>query len=634
MKTIRSRLIVFIIVPTLIVYVLILGGTLAFLRSLSLDSVKNTMTRRALNYAGRFDGFLREATAVAETTAAALGLEEIPNEREILQLLRAGVAQRPFIYGACAAFEPGTISAKDALYAPYVHRQGDSLHEMNITRDVYDWYADPAWTWFQEPKTHNRTVWSAPYFDEGAGNILMTTCSAPFSHNGTFRGVATVDIDLTRLRETIGAYIVDDGDFVVLAANGHFVYAEQSSWILSRTISDVARDTSNHELSRLIPTILGGGSGVAMAPGWASAENQLLFFAPIPSTNWTLVAYKPQRVALAGLRTQMLIASAALAGTLALIVLSIVQVSRRITQPLESLSAGVSRIAEGDLDARVVVPVGRDEVGLLASAFNSMAAKLRSHIERLAEEEAARLKLERDLEIAREIQRGLLPVRHPELPGYDIAGWTRSADQTGGDYYDWQTLPDGSIAISLADVTGHGIGPALVTAACRAYARASFSPEPRLSGVLNRVNTLLCDDLHEGRFVTYVAAIINPATHEIQMLSAGHGPLLIYQASSDQVHLVNAHHIPFGITNQTSHGPTSDFALAPGDLLLFITDGFFEWANSGGEQYGLDRLTSAIRAAHSSSAREIIELIVQSVLEFSGGTKQMDDLTALVLKRN
>ncbi len=634
MKSIRTKMILSIVVPTLVLYVLILGGTMVFLRDRALANVEQTMTRMASNYAGRFDGFLREAAALADTSAVSLGLQSSPPEEVIFSQLRANLTDRPFIYGSCAAFEPGTIRGTDELYAPYVHRSGESVAKMNITRSVYDWYADPQWTWFQEPKRLNRGVWSVPYFDEGAGNVLMTTYSAPFSHKDEFRGVTTVDIDLSRLNETIGGEAADNNKFFVLAQDGRFVYCDRPEWVLNRTIADVARDDSNRELGAIIPRMLGGHAGVATVPGWSSPRKQLLFFAPISSADWTFVAYVPEDVALAGLRTQLTIAGGGLAATLLLIVVSIVFVSGRITKPLTALTDGARKIESGDLETRVTGAERRDEIGRLASAFNSMAARLREHITRLAEEESTRRKLEHDLEIAREIQRGLLPAQHPELPGYDVAGWTRSADQTGGDYYDWQMLDDGTITISLADVTGHGIGPALVTAACRAYARASFAQSGELSGAMDRINTLIHDDLHDGRFVTYVAARVQPKTHRVQMLSAGHGPLLLYRSKSEQVEQFDAHHIPLGIMSGETYGPPSSFDLLPGDFLMFITDGFFEWANADGEQYGLERLASRIQKLHGEAPRAIIEGILDDVLHFTAGTKQLDDLTAVVLKRS
>jgi len=219
------------------------------------------------------------------------------------------------------------------------------------------------------------------------------------------------------------------------------------------------------------------------------------------------------------------------------------------------------------------------------------------------------------------------------MTGYDLAGWSQPADETGGDYYDWQPLANGNVAITLADVTGHGIGPALVTAVCRAYARASFPAEADVGKVLDRINQLLCEDLQAERFVTFVVALVDPAEHTIRLLSAGHGPLFYYEAAADKVHQYNAHDIPMGLSPDIAHGPPSEFHPAPGDMLALITDGFFEWANPNGEQYGSDRLAEAIRASKGLSAAKMIEHLVADVLRFSAGAKQLDDLTAVVLKR-
>jgi len=293
----------------------------------------------------------------------------------------------------------------------------------------------------------------------------------------------------------------------------------------------------------------------------------------------------------------------------------------------------VGEIAGGNIDARVEGITTRDELGRLASAFNGMAGRLREHIDRLAEEQATRQKIEHDLSIARNIQQGLLPNSVPTLQGYELSGWSRPADETGGDYYDWQMLPNGHLAVTLADVTGHGIGPALVTAVCRAYARASFPSETDIGPALDRINRLLCEDLRNERFVTFVVALVDPAKHCIRLLSAGHGPLFYYEAGADRVRQFDAHDIPMGLSPDVKHGPPSEFHPGPGDALVLITDGFFEWANPGGEQYGVKRLAEAIRNSHALPPAQIIENLVRNVEDFTAGSKQPDDLTAVVLKR-
>lgn len=181
--------------------------------------------------------------------------------------------------------------------------------------------------------------------------------------------------------------------------------------------------------------------------------------------------------------------------------------------------------------------------------------------------------VQRDLSVARDIQRGLLPAAAPAFPGFDIAGMSRPADLTGGDYYDWQPLPDGRLAVVMADVTGHGIGPALVMAVCRAYARATTPLAADSAALLNRLNNLIHADITDGRFITFALAIID-AAGRVDLLSAGHGPTLLYRASTGKVEEFGGDGIPLGIAPDESYGPVRTFTLEPDDALLLLTDGF------------------------------------------------------------
>src|SRR5262252_1641276 len=159
-------------------------------------------------------------------------------------------------------------------------------------------------------------------------------------------------------------------------------------------------------------------------------------------------------------------------------------------------------------------------------------------------------RLEHDLSVARSIQQSLLPSMTPEIEGFEIAGWNRPADETGGDYYDWQVLPNGTVIAELADVTGHGIGPALLAAVCRAYARANFSRGNGLLEAMEQLNAEVTRDIGEGRFVTFVAAVCVPGSPRVELLSAGHGPLLIYVFSQDGFEQIGAQGLPLGISSQ------------------------------------------------------------------------------------
>jgi serine phosphatase RsbU (regulator of sigma subunit) len=271
--------------------------------------------------------------------------------------------------------------------------------------------------------------------------------------------------------------------------------------------------------------------------------------------------------------------------------------------------------------------------GFVAGA---VAGEVRKQVEaalREAETQRQVERLQHDLEVARSIQQSLLPTSTPQVEGFAIAGWNQPADQTGGDYYDWQVLPDGRLLAALADVTGHGIGPALLAAVCRAYARANFTPEQELSVAMRRVNSALAKDVGAGRFVTFVAVVCTPGSSRVELLSAGHGPLFLYWLKDDRFDAMPAQGLPLGLMPDFFSEPPVVLDMAPGDLLVLTTDGFFEWADATGEEFGAKRLEAVVRASRDKPPAEIISDLYQAVLAFSGGTKQADDLTAVVIKK-
>jgi serine phosphatase RsbU (regulator of sigma subunit) len=265
-----------------------------------------------------------------------------------------------------------------------------------------------------------------------------------------------------------------------------------------------------------------------------------------------------------------------------------------------------------------------------------VGGEIRKQVDAALREAETRLQVDRmehDLEVARSIQQSLLPSSMPQLEGYEIAAWNQPADRTGGDYYDWQLLPDGKVVVVLADVTGHGIGPALLAAVCRAYARASFKTQNGLLAAMDELNGALAGDIGEGRFVTFVAAVCKPASSTVELLSAGHGPLLVYKLGADRIDEKGAQGLPLGIVPNLVSAPPLTLELHRGDMLVMATDGFFEWANPRDEQFGVKRSGDVIRQSKEKSPRELISTLYQTVIEFSEGTEQQDDLTAVVIKR-
>ncbi|HYD01339.1 MAG TPA: SpoIIE family protein phosphatase, partial [Phycisphaerales bacterium] len=279
---------------------------------------------------------------------------------------------------------------------------------------------------------------------------------------------------------------------------------------------------------------------------------------------------------------------------------------------------------------------------VLLSGFAAawVAHEIRRHLEAALGEAEARhqvARLQHDLNAARTIQQALLPRTSPAIPGFEVAGWNRSADQTGGDYYDWQALPDGSWLLTLADVSGHGIGPAMVTAACRAYMRAGSYYHPDLGSLTARVNQLLADDLPEGRFVTLAGVHIGPGGGPLHLLSAGHGPIVLYISATGQLHDVMPQDIPLAIAPDATFGPAQLIDLSAGDMLVLVTDGFVEWSRPAeGEKrddFGIERLRASLKHHAHLPVPDIIHAVAADVSAFAHGEPQQDDLTMVVIRR-
>ncbi|MBC7772409.1 MAG: PP2C family protein-serine/threonine phosphatase [Pyrinomonadaceae bacterium] len=280
-------------------------------------------------------------------------------------------------------------------------------------------------------------------------------------------------------------------------------------------------------------------------------------------------------------------------------------------------------------------------LGIIAVAGFLVAKQVRGYVEEAVREarSLARVQEEigrvnRDMSIAKEIQRGLLPQAAPAIPGFDVAGMSRAADQTGGDYYDWQELPDGRFAIVLADVSGHGIGPALVMAVCRAYARASLPLMQDPGTLLERINMLLHDDVHGSRFVTLALMVLDGPRSRFDLASAGHGPSFLLRAATGEIQLFGGDGVPLGIVPDATYEEARSIDMAPGDALVLLTDGFFEWRReSDNQQFGIERLTKLLKEIGSLNAATILDRIDAAVLAFAEGTKQSDDVTGVVIKR-
>jgi len=259
----------------------------------------------------------------------------------------------------------------------------------------------------------------------------------------------------------------------------------------------------------------------------------------------------------------------------------------------------------------------------------------------LALELADRVTMKRDLEIAREIQRWLVPEKPPKIPGYDIAFLSRPANTVAGDYYD--TIPrgvardpaaaGGKLLLVVADVAGKSVPAALLMATFQASLRAIEATGPQLADLLHSLNFYVCENSRNGlRFITAFFAELEPSTGRLQFTSAGHHPALVRRAAGDVAELGEGG-LPLGIEFDEKF-PVGEAALAPGDLMLIYTDGLVEAVNAKGEEFGKDRVTNLLFPCDPQvSAADALGHVTRALDNFVGMERQHDDITCLVVRR-
>lgn len=296
-----------------------------------------------------------------------------------------------------------------------------------------------------------------------------------------------------------------------------------------------------------------------------------------------------------------------------------------VTFPLMTAIMDVGGVFLAKTATVTFVPVGVTAMGALIAT-----ALLRGRVR--AEREKEQFARERSL--ASEIQQGLLPKHPPTIEGFDIAGWSHPATETGGDNYDFMVLPDRHLMITLGDAAGHGMGPALMIAETRAVLRAFALSRNDPAVILRDAGELLVMDLPEDRLVTCFVGILDAASFALAYASAGQGPVFFYRNQTDDFEEVGATGppvspcLPPGMAATLAH-----VALARGDFFVLASDGFFEAPDAAGRRFGLERLRAGLHAARRCSARDIIVAIRQQVADFVGDAEQEDDMTMVVVRR-
>jgi serine phosphatase RsbU (regulator of sigma subunit) len=659
----------------LLAMVLLLGAGIFTMMALSANRAVTGLSGSLIQQASRrtdvklrsfFEPVTRQVAGLRSWTRA--GLLPLDNPDQLRRLLTPLLEEIPWASAVFVADDRGNEFLLRAMAGGWSTREirrdewGDKALVEDCSRDggeperreetvEYDprtrpWYLSSvqALEAAEQSRSAPGIQWTDPYLFFSTGRPGITASGALRDLTG---GVSVVGMDID-LREislfTSSIRLLDEGSVFVLTEDNRLIGVPRDPR-RGNEVSDVeelllrhpeelgtmaARDASEKLLSsaeqwdKPVRLVSDG------EPWWGQVHPYQL----TPEQRLLIGVAVPEQDILGRVKAQRYWVVAITLAVLAIAAWSAAHMAKRYSRPIEVLVDESKRISTGDLEPGPPIVSRITEVRDLATAHDQMRAGLKTL-----------LKLERDLQLARQIQESAIPDKLPRVDGFDLSAWNRPADETGGDSYDLiglQAAPDGSFTLTegradravllLADATGHGIGPALSVMQLRAMIRMAVRVDADLSGIATKINQQLHADLPQERFITAWVGLLDGPSRSLTSFSAGQAPLLHYVAAENSCRVLDSNAVPLGLFPIIKAEIPPPIQLDPGDIFAVLSDGFFEAKNPDGEELETDRVIEIIRGHRDASASEILRAIRSATDEFTGGAPQDDDQTLVIVK--
>lgn len=371
--SIRNRMLLYIVTPIVIIYIFSAGYNLTQFSSITTNNIKEKMSLLASVYANKFNGQLKEVAMIAETTAKFVEHQPKLTKDELYTILKDNVLQSELVYGGVISFEPFSYDSKQSLFSPYVYKAKDELNKetlklVDLASTGFD-YTLARWEWWHTPKNTSKPIWTEPYFDDGAGEILMSTYATAFDKGNKFYGVTTVDIPLESLLDKLQLGNDKNIRFSVLTKKGTFVYSPNKK-LINNSIYEEAEKQNNSNLKNHADTILSNTKGFFKVKQWNGRSDQWLFYNTIESSGWTLIINVDEDYIFADFYKK--IAWDAVISFLLFIILLVLifYISEHLSRPIVELTDMAEKMITDNPNKN---NVGKhDEVGYLKNIFRSM----------------------------------------------------------------------------------------------------------------------------------------------------------------------------------------------------------------------------------------------------------------------
>jgi sigma-B regulation protein RsbU (phosphoserine phosphatase) len=501
--------------------------------------------------------------------------------------------------------------------------------------------------WYTLAKKRGALLWTRPYIDATTRQLILTASIPIHRPLGSFAGVAAIDVLLSEVLQVselssqwspaMRSFLVWSGENEETGEYGVWIVAQKdyvenaAAWSGVMGMERLA-SSDRAKMDRMEGKVKARKSGYIEMPYYgvnsvwahANAGEDLNLILILPKRIILQEFERVKRSLHSLVKEHWLATGVAAAAVIVLIMLAGLWFAHSMIRPLFVMVEAVKRLAKGDFSARINIETG-DERDLVARAFNEMVPQLED-----------RIQIRKSLEVAKEVQQNLLPQEVPNLRGFDIAANIVYCDETGGDYFDFFPCEDdhcSRFGIAVGDVTGHGVGAALLMATARALIRGLVTSPENLAERVTQVNSLLYADVKDtGSFMSLFFLMIEGGSRSISWVRAGHDPAILYDPVTEKVESLMGPGMVLGVVEDYRYQQSDKTIETKGAVILIGTDGIWEAHNFEGEPFGKDRLHQTIRDNADKSAGAIQDAVLDAVSKFRGNVPQEDDITIVVVK--
>jgi len=547
---------------------------------------------------------------------------------------RGLLQNNPDFYNCSIAFEPYYFKDKGRYFSAYTKHDGDSIRTIQGGSDNYQYFFVD---WYLMPQLLNQPCWTEPYIDydvpTNTSEMVASYCQTLNDAQGRMIGVINVSLALNWLSQTISSTKPYPNSYSIMTGRGgtYFVHPD-TTMITRQTIFTQTIDRPDTALAALGHAMQHGEEGMKrMVIG---GEESYVFYKPLGKTGCSMAIVCPESDIFGGLNRLRNTITAIVLISLLLMLYFFIRIITRELDPLRRLATEAETIASGHFEAKMPDFKRIDEIGKLSNSFTDMQQALVKYIEELKDTTAQKAMMERDLQVANEIQMGMLPENFPTKADRDdvqIFASLTPAKEVGGDLFDFE-FRDDKLFFCVGDVSGKGVPASLFMTVTRAVFRTVAARESMPDKIIKTMSDTMLSMNKSYMFVTLFVGVLDLHTGHLYYCNAGHDAPLLVGAGVGELPCEPNMAVGFDFPLEWQ---LQEADIYSGTTIFLFTDGLTEAMNASNEQFGMERVTDVATRAlanHQQEPQQMIAQMTEAVHQFVGDAEQSDDLTMMAIQ--